>query len=588
MKKHIMILCGCILLLSASSCGGDSGPSSEPVKPTPVSPTTVAVTDVSLSKTGSISLMEGTNVEITATVSPYNATNKNVSWKSSDEAVAIVANGKITAVSPGTATITVSTADGNKTATVEVNVTTDEKARQKKALMALYDATGGAQWKHNDGWGTDADIKDWYGLKVSNGYVTEIKLSDNNLKGEIPEMFGETMPVTRSEAETRGLEIVAALRHLTGLNLSNNMLSGNIPSSLGNLAELITLDVSYNLLEGNIPESFANLVNVKVLSISHNNLAGEIPEAVLQSDLWKSVGDKVDLTQNGDNKLTGAGNQYVAVTGVALDKTSINLTVNETLTLKATLAPKNATDKRLTWKSDNTAVAAVDANGKVTAVATGTATITVTTQDGALTATCAVTVKEAVIAVTGVTLNKTSLSLTVGGSEALTASILPNNATDRGLNWNSDNTAVATVDAKGLVTAVSAGTATITVITADGGKKATCAVTVNNPYVAVTEVALNKTSLELELGKSEPLTATVFPDNATNKNVSWSSSDNAVAMVDEKGNVKTVAAGTATITVTTVDGKKTATCNVSVTDPNTPTSQAGNGTHEGFSVVFKK
>ena len=167
----------------------------------------------------------------------------------------------------------------------------------------------------------------------------------------------------------------------------------------------------------------------------------------------------------------------VAVTGVTLNKSTLELIAGDTESLTATVAPSDATTKDVTWESNNTAAATVDANGKVTAVGAGEATITVKTKDGEKTAICTVTVKAATVAVTGVTLNKTELKLTTGDTETLTATVAPENATTKDVTWTTDNAAVATVT-NGVVTAVKAGTATITVTTADGGFTATCPVTV--------------------------------------------------------------------------------------------------------------
>jgi formylglycine-generating enzyme required for sulfatase activity len=167
------------------------------------------------------------------------------------------------------------------------------------------------------------------------------------------------------------------------------------------------------------------------------------------------------------------------------------------------------------------------------------------------------------IAVTGVTLSKTTLSLVAGSTETLTATVAPTDAANKTVMWVSDKTAVATV-ADGLVTAVSAGTAIITVTTTDGSKTATCTVTVTPAPVSVESVALNKTELPLKVGEEETLTATVTPTGATNPAITWSSNDEAVATVVD-GLVTAVDAGTATITVTTTDGGKTATCIVTVT-----------------------
>ena len=168
------------------------------------------------------------------------------------------------------------------------------------------------------------------------------------------------------------------------------------------------------------------------------------------------------------------------------------------------------------------------------------------------------------VPVTGVSLNTSTLNLIEGGTDTLTATVEPNNATNRNVTWSSDNPSVATVN-NGVVSAVSEGTATITVTAqGDSTKSASCTVTVTAAAVPVTGVTLNKTSTSLYVGNTETLTATVAPDNATNKDVIWTSSDSAVATVDQNGVVTAVDRGTATITVTTADGNYTATCTVTV------------------------
>ena len=252
--------------------------------------------------------------------------------------------------------------------------------------------------------------------------------------------------------------------------------------------------------------------------------------------------------------------QTVAVTGVTLNKTTLSLDIGASETLTATIAPQNAANKTVVWSSSNGAVASVDNAGKVTALATGSTTITVLTADGGKSATCQVSVNQQ--AVSGVSLNKTTLNLDVGASETLTATITPADTGNKNVTWSSSDETVATVDNAGKVTAIAAGTTTITVTTEDSGKTATCEVTVSSK--AVTGVSLDKTMLSLVTGDSETLTATVAPDDAGNKNVTWSSSDETVATVDDAGNVTATGKGTATITVTTEDGGKTATCVVTV------------------------
>jgi len=258
----------------------------------------------------------------------------------------------------------------------------------------------------------------------------------------------------------------------------------------------------------------------------------------------------------------------ITVTGVSLNKSTLSLTVGGTENLAATVTPPDADNKSITWASSDTAIATVNTSGLVTAIVTGSAKITVTTQDGNKTAECTVTVTAAgtvipdPIAVTGVTLNETTLALIVGGTETLTAAVVPSNADNKNITWASSDTTVATVNTSGLVTAVAEGTVTITVTTADGGKTAECAVTVTIP---VTGVTLNKTMLALSTGGTETLIAIIAPSNASNKNVTWASSDTAVATVNTDGLVTAIAGGTTKITVTTQDGGKAAECAVTVT-----------------------
>jgi O-glycosyl hydrolase len=408
----------------------------------------------------------------------------------------------------------------------------------------------------------------------------------------------------------------------------------------------------------------------------------------------------------------------VVVTGVSVSPTSATVAVNNTKQLTATIAPANATNTSVTWTSSNTAVASVNSNGLVSGIAAGTATITVKTADGNKTATSAITVN--VVATTGVSVSPTSASIFAGQTQQLTASVLPATASNKAVTWTSSNTAIATVSSSGLVSAVAQGTATITVKTTSGNFTATTAMTVKGqePYtgtnialpgvvqaenfdkggqnlayndidatnngnqyrtaegvdidviagttgytvgwtaagewleyttnvtagnysviatvatpssgkqmvvkldgvtlttinipntggygtfqnvtvtgvaftggnnkvlrfeivggdfnidkvevksvvnVAVTGVTMSPTSATVGVGSTTQLSATVAPSTATNKAVTWTSSNTAIATVNSSGVVTGVAVGTATITVKTTDGNKTATCAITVT-----------------------
>lgn len=166
---------------------------------------------------------------------------------------------------------------------------------------------------------------------------------------------------------------------------------------------------------------------------------------------------------------------------------------------------------------------------------------------------------------TSVNLNKTEVNLKTGQTDKLTAKLLPENATNKSVNWKSSNESVVKVDSSGKVIAVGVGNASITAATVDGNKTSTCNVTVTP--VGVTGINLNKTTDNLKIGQTDNLVAKVLPENATNKNVKWSTSNESVVTVDESGKVKAVSEGKAEITVVTVDGSKTAICKVTVTKP---------------------
>ncbi len=262
----------------------------------------------------------------------------------------------------------------------------------------------------------------------------------------------------------------------------------------------------------------------------------------------------------------GSSDETVKVTGLTLSSSAMTVEIGKTGSLTATVKPDNAKDKTVTWSSSNNSVATVDSNGKVTAVAAGTATITA--KAGTVEVSCTVTVpKKEVISIT---INE-NLSLKVGESCALSVTIEPNDAADKSLKWTSDTTSVATVDENGKVTAVAVGSAKITA-TSSNGKKAVCNVTVTENKISVTEISLNKTTLELTVEGTETLAATVKPDNASDKYVSWTSSDTAIATVDTNGKVTGVKAGTATITATTKDGGKKAECKVTIKEKTTEVS----------------
>ena len=459
LRQAALLVAAVLLTTSFWSCSKE-----EPV-PEPTPPV-VSVTGVTLNKT-STSIQVGGTETLTATVSPKDAANKKVTWKSSNAAIASVdANGKVTGVKAGEATITVTTEDGGKTATCKVTV-------------------------------SDKEIK-----------VTGVKLN-------------------KSETSL----LVGGNETLTATVLPEDATNQNVT------------------WKSDKPEIASVDDNGKVTGVA----AGEATITVTTEDGGKTATCKVTVSETS-----------VAVTGVTLNKTTLTLEAGASETLTATITPADATNQKVSWKSSKEAVATVDANGKVTGVKAGEAVITVTTEDGKKTNTCKVTVKSNTVNVTGVVLNKTSISIPIGEDETLAAKVLPENATNQNVTWSCKNPEIASVDANGKVTGIKAGMTIVTVTTEDGGKTADCRVNVSERHISVMGVELNKTEFIFQVGDSETLVASIKPENASNKKVTWVSDKPEIATVDANGKVTGVKAGVATITVTTDDGGKTATCKVLV------------------------
>lgn len=275
------------------------------------------------------------------------------------------------------------------------------------------------------------------------------------------------------------------------------------------------------------------------------------------------------------------------VTGVSLDQTSVTVLPNASIMLVATVEPADAKDTNIIWTSSDEKIATVDSNGKVTVHALGTVVITAITTDGNYKATCSVTVSEEVVNVTDISFSKTTLTLSTNDIVSISANITPVNATNKGIIWSSSNEHVVKV-VNGKVTAISEGTAIITATTKDGNKTATLNVVVKD--VPVSAITINPNTINMVIGdKPKQLTAIITPDNASNKEVIWQSSNKAIASVNSKGVVTAVGAGSTTIQATTKDGNKIAIVKVNVTKPIEVTSisiSGANNVTEGKTITL--
>lgn len=262
----------------------------------------------------------------------------------------------------------------------------------------------------------------------------------------------------------------------------------------------------------------------------------------------------------------------------------ITIAKGKELLLQIKAVPSDAKIPNLIYTSDDPSVVSVSEEGKVNALSLGTTTVTVKTEDETLSDSVKITVTgngQTVINPTGLQLLGLSNGLKVGGTATIEPRVLPDNATNKTLTWSSTNPSVATVNSNGVITGVSAGKTTIVASTSNG-ISSSLEITVESDTVPVTGVTINDgTAINMTVGGTKLLSYTVSPSNATNKKVLFTTSNRNIVTVDSNGIVGARMAGTAIITITTEDGRKTATIKITVTGTGnitgSQTSNSGTG-----------
>ena len=263
-------------------------------------------------------------------------------------------------------------------------------------------------------------------------------------------------------------------------------------------------------------------------------------------------------TNDGGFEASCTVNVINAVKGITVSDTRIALYPNKTKQLKASVTPADADNPNVVWESNDDEVATVSETGLVTAKMPGTATITVKSVDGEYTATCTVTVGKHV---SSIILSDTELTMPTGTSETLYATVMPLAAFNKTVTWVSTNPKVATVDENGNVKAIKAGTTTIIAYCEDGDVTASCIVTVTN---SATGIEMSESDVYIARNSQKQLNATVKPDTAENKNITWESKYPEIATVDSNGLVTAKMAGTTIVVATSADGEFKAYCSVKV------------------------
>lgn len=265
------------------------------------------------------------------------------------------------------------------------------------------------------------------------------------------------------------------------------------------------------------------------------------------------------------------GNYSTGITGIYLNKTNTTINVGVTETLTATVQPGNASNQAVTWFSGNPAIASVDQYGRVTGINSGTTQIYAATSGRGYVAYCLVTVVNGNVSVSSVSINLTTSSIILkpGLTHSLTAEVKPANAANKTVVWTSSNTSVAEIDQSGRVTAVAEGTTVIKVTTQDGSKtdQVRLRVISESNWEAVSLVRLNLLHTTLPVGEKDFLRYKIEPSDATNQEVTWTSSNPNVASVTGTGVVEAKLAGAAIITASSIEGDKRATCYVTVVPP---------------------
>lgn len=512
--------------------------------------TVVAPDPVALSLPETAEVKEGKTKTLEFTFGPSDASTANLEWKSSDEAIATVADGVVTGKKAGKATITLKVKDSEEvSATCEVTVLPADATNIELPATAEVAQGGKLTLKFTKVEPTGASVE------------TVTWKSDN-----------EAVATVSEEGVVKGVKAGAAT--ITATTADGQKSTSCKVTVLPPAPTFISLPASIVLAKGE--KQTLALTKVLPEGASADNLEWTSDKesvatvgATTGEVEGKAIG-KAKITVKVKDTDVSAECEVTVVapdpTDVTLATTSIELAIGDTQTLTATPIPTDASTADFVWESNNTDVAIVNQSGKVTAIKAGKATITVTLKDGSKSATCEVTVKAA--DPSAITLSETSIELAINGTETLKATVFPADASKANLKWKSSDPEVASVDNAGVVTGLKAGTATITVEVEGKDISATCEVKVKE--ATPTAISLPNEKEEVIVGSTLTLTPTFEGVTPANDKLEWTSADEKIATVAD-GVVTGVKAGSTLISVKVKDSGLSASCLVTV-KPVVPTS----------------
>lgn len=548
---------------------------------------TVHVTGVSLNKT-SLSMKQGESAHLEAMVFPAEAEDKTVTWMSDNTAIATVNEGMVTAIKDGTTIITVTTKDGSKTARCDVIVEKNPDPSVTLGADKISVISAVLHGKANLGKSTASDLKIGFqysksaGILPSNSTITEAQDADEeyNFMAGITGLEPDTKYYFRSFVRQNGQDTYGETKAFT-TNAISSIIHTKEPTSVSSVSATLLSDLdmtdvlcenqSYGFYYGDSAEHLNNEVSASAdgnnkFAASLTNLSPSTPYYVQAYIVLDDRVFKEDLVS-----FTTKDIESILVTNEATEIEPSSANLNGLLDL--TDVQYGSISYGFYWGRSGYSESFFlqsEVNGKV--MTASLTTLNHKTQywykafvkldDQRLYGEIK-TFTTDIVPVESVSLNKTEYTFNeIGKTFVLKATVHPADATNKIIDWSSDNEAVAIVNNSGQVTATGNGSAKITANTEDKEKTATCNITV---IQLVTSIKLNKTSLTLIEGEAHELKPSVYPSNANDKSLVWVSSDPSIATVDANGKVTAVSKGETTIKAMANDGSGVyATCNVEV------------------------